>query len=114
MCNNFGLFGTISKARRLLKDFNKIAAKDARLITESYDHLTPYYKDYRAFNKKRGRSPGALRVRIRYGKTVTEWFDYVRVTIPEITNLIKDTGWTIEKIINSRHSSYIAVLKKEE
>ncbi|MEI7904061.1 MAG: class I SAM-dependent methyltransferase [Candidatus Firestonebacteria bacterium] len=113
MCNNFGLFGTIKKARKLLNTLKKITAKDSRIITESYDYMHPYYREYKKYNKKKGRSPGALRVRIRYGKTVTSWFDYVRVTAVELKQLVKGTGWIIERIIDSKSSSYIAVLKRE-
>jgi len=58
--NNFGLFGSFKKAKKLLKTFYRITSKNALIITESND---PYKTDkaihlqYHKFNKKEAECP---------------------------------------------------------
>ena len=112
LCNNFGLFGDEKKAKILLKMFLKITGKDAVIITESYDSDIGFYSEYRKFNKKKGRMPGHLRVRLRYENYATAWFNYLRVSQNEMKIILKGTGWKIKKIIDSKNYSYIAIIEK--
>ena len=112
MCNNFGLFGTEKKARKLLKKFYKLTPPGARIITESYDSNTAFFKDYREFNRKKGRHPGAFRVKLFYGRYESDWFEYIRVSERELKEILKGTGWKINKIFPTKDYSYVAVLRK--
>jgi len=113
--NNFGLFGNFKKAKRLLKKLYRIASKEALIIAESND---PYKTDkavhlwYHRFNKKRGRMPGQLRIRVRFEKYIGDWFDYLLVSKKEMKEIVKNTGWEVKKFIDSEKSSYIAIIKK--
>jgi SAM-dependent methyltransferase len=76
--NNFGLFGSFKKAQVLLKRIYKKTSKDALIITESfkpYRTKNPDHLEYHELNRKRGRMSGQLRIRIRYKKYATKWFD---------------------------------------
>jgi SAM-dependent methyltransferase len=113
--NNFGLFGSFKKAKLLLKKFHKITSPNALIIAESNDPYktdNPAHLEYHKFNKKRGRMPGQLRIRIRFEKYVGNWFDYLLVSKKEMQEILKDTGWRIKKFIDSKKSSYIAVIEK--
>ncbi len=44
--------------------------------------------------------PGQLRIRIRYRKYVTPWFDYLLVTRNEIRHIVNGTGREIERFID--------------
>ena len=113
MCNNFGLFGTERKAKRLLRTLYGKTSGAARIIAESYEYKTPFFRGYILRNKKLGRQPGDFRARIRYGKFRTPWFNYFRVTKKEMAGVLKDTGWEIERFIDKGEPSYLAVIKKK-
>lgn len=116
MGNNFSLFGSFEKARRLLKRFHKITSKDALIIAETRDPYAtdnPAHLEYHEFNKKRGRMAGQLRIRIRCGKYATPWFDYLLVSKKEMKEILKGTGWKVKEFIDSGDSQYIAVIEKE-
>lgn len=69
--NNFALFRTPEEARSLLKKFYGMTSEDGRIIAESIDPYKtelPEHLDYHELNKKRGRMPGQLKIRIRYKK----------------------------------------------
>lgn len=115
--NNFGLFGSFKKAKILLKKLHKITTPSALIITESND---PYKTDdsvhlsYHKFNKKRGRMPGQLRIRIRFRNYIGDWFDCLIVSKEEMKQILKGTGWKIKKFIDSEKSMYIAIIEKDK
>jgi len=115
MGNNFGLFGTHKKAKKLLKKFLRITSADAQIIAETnnpYKHNKQVHRDYHKFNKKRGRWPGELRLRVRNGNVIGKWFDYILVSPEEIRKILAGSGWKLSKIIRSKGSTYIAIIKK--
>ncbi len=113
--NNFGLFGNYKKAKILLKKFYRITGDDAIIIAETND---PYktknrvHLDYHRLNRKRRRMSGQLKIRIRFEKYISDWFDYLIVSKKEMRNILKRTGWRVKKFINSNGSSYIAIIEK--
>ena len=113
--NNFGLFGSLKKTKTLLKKFHKITTPNALIITENID---PYktedqmHLQYHTFNKKRGRMPGQLRIRIRFGKYIGNWFDYLLVSKKEMKEILKDTGWKVKKFIDAEDNMYSAIIEK--
>jgi hypothetical protein len=116
MGNNFGLFGSFEKARRLLKRFRKMTSKDALIIAETRDpYMTdnPAHLEYHEFNKKRGRRAGQLTIRVRFEKYATPWFDYLMVSRDEMKELLKGTRWKIKEFIDSDGSQYIAIIEKK-
>ncbi len=125
--NNFGLFGTPERAKRLLRRFHGMTGPRARIIAESNDvhprrgvrptvaqgemrcHLA-----YQKNNRKRGRLPGQLRIRVRYLRYVTPWFDYLLVSKGEMAKIVAGTGWQIARTFDAGTSIYVAVLEKGE
>ena len=115
MGGNFGLFGSFQKAQRLLKSFHTLTSKNAIIIAETRDPYktdNPAHLEYHKFNKKRGRMSGQLRIRIRFEKYVTKWFDYMLVSREEMKEILKGTGWKIREFIDSKDAQYIAIIKK--
>jgi SAM-dependent methyltransferase len=116
MGNNFGLFGGRRSARALLKKFARITSPTAKIIagtldpyrTENENHL-----QYLRLNRRRGRMSGQIRIRIRYEKAVGEWFDYLFVSPEEMTDILIDTDWRIEELIDPGTASYFAVIGKK-
>lgn len=115
MGNNFGLFGNSNQAKKLLRKFYNITSNEASIIannrnpykTEDQQHL-----EYHKLNKKRGRMAGQLRIRVRFGKTIGAWFDYLFVSPKEMIDILENTGWKIDKFIDVNNPEYMAVIKK--
>lgn len=114
--NNFGLFGSFRKAKVLLKKFYKITSPNALIIAEVNDPYKtddPVHLAYHKLNKRRGRMPGQLRIRIRFKNYIGNWFDYLMVSKSEMKEILKDTGWRVKKFIDSDNFMYSAIIEKE-
>ena len=112
---NFGLFGSHSRAKWLLRRLHKITSPQARIIAETRDPYgtdLPEHLGYHEFNRKRGRMPGQLRIRVRYKKYVSPWFDYLLASKEEIEKILVDTVWMTEEFIDGGAGVYIAVIQK--
>ncbi len=113
--NNFGLFGSARGVKLILKKLSRITSSDARIIAGTrnpYETGNPNHLQYHRFNKKRGRMPGQIRMRVRYGKTVGVWFDYLFVSPEEMETVLSDTDWRVERFIAPEEANYFAVLRK--
>ena len=116
--NNFGLFASRAKARRLLRRFHGLTSDRGRIVAETRDIYgtdDPVHLAYHELNRRRGRLPGQIRVRVRYRLLKTPWFDYLMVSPDELEDLLANTGWrlalTIESIVSD--DVYIAVIEKD-
>lgn len=115
--NNFGLFASPTKARRLLRRLRKLTSDDGRILAESRDVSTgpgaaaPWHVEYRQRNIDRGRLPGQIRLRIRFRKIVGPWFDYPMVSPAEMVEILDGTGWRLDRTIDS-DDTYVAVIEK--
>ncbi|MFC2014867.1 hypothetical protein ACFLUP_02620 [Chloroflexota bacterium] len=115
--NNFGLFGSFEKARRLLKKLNKITPSQGRIIAESsdvYQTEAPEHLSYHALNRRRGRMAGQIRLRCRYRTYASPWFDYLFVSKEEMVDILQGTGWKVSKFIEFESSMYIAIIDKKK
>jgi SAM-dependent methyltransferase len=113
--NNFGLFESFDQARRLLATFHKITFDRARIIAETldpYKNDEPAHSEYHKLNRKKGRMPGQVRLRVRYKKYATPWFDYLFVSKEEMQGILKETEWRVARFIDSDGPCYIAILEK--
>lgn len=113
--NNFGLFGSLPKARRLLRALQTITTDNATIIARALDlrHAAdPVHRAYMARNRRRGRLPGQMRVRIRFRDVVGAWFDYLFVSKRELQTILKGTGWTVRRFIDGKRGAFVAVLRR--
>lgn len=114
--NNFGLFGSFKRARWLLRRLYGLTSDTARIVAETvdpYDTKNPSHLTYHKLNRKKGRMPGQIRLRIRYQTYATPWFDYLFVSKPEMKRIVKGSGWGVERFIDSRGPMYVAIIEKE-
>jgi SAM-dependent methyltransferase len=114
--NNFGLFASRKRARWLLRRMYHMTSAAARIIVESldtYDTANPEDLAYHAYNRRRGRLAGQLRLRVRYKIYKTPWFDYLIVSPDEMRDIVAGTGWTVARIIESSTPRYCAVIEKK-
>jgi SAM-dependent methyltransferase len=116
--NNFGLFGSLSRAKRLLRRLFTMTTPGAVVVCESadvYRTSNPDHLEYHKWNRERGRMPGQVRIRVRYRKYIGRWFDYLLVSPDEMKEIALGTGWHVERIIKSRRSPlYVGILRRNE
>jgi SAM-dependent methyltransferase len=113
--NNFGLFANPRRARWLLGRLHAITDRDARIIAESVDIYqtdNPFHRPYHRRNRQRGRMPGQVRMRVRYQKYATPWFDYLFVSRMEMQKILSGTGWAVKRFLPPRGPFYVAVIIK--
>jgi SAM-dependent methyltransferase len=115
MGNNFGLFGSFEKARRLLKRFYRMTSEGALIIASSpdpYKTNNPAHLQYHKLNKALGRMSGQVRIRVRYESYIGKWFDYLMVSGEEMGQVLLGTGWKVRRFLDSGGPHYMAIIKK--
>jgi len=114
--NNFGLFGTVKRAKWLLRRFYKMMSRDGRILAESRDVYQTDKPEHLAFherNRQMGRMSGQVRIRVRYRNLKGPWFDYLMVSQTEMAEIVAGTGWYITRVIEAEGGpDYTAVLEK--
>ena len=114
--NNFGLFGSPTKARRLLRRLRPLTG---RIVAASNDPSAtddPVHLAYHERNRRRGRMPGQLRLRVRYRDLTGPWFDYLIVSPDEMGAIVEGTQWRIRRLLQDGRSYsgtgyYVAILE---
>jgi SAM-dependent methyltransferase len=109
--NNFGLFGSATKACRLLPRLRPLADRIVATSNDPYKTDDPAHLAYQERNRAGGRMPGQLRLRNRYRDVVGPWFDYLIVSPDEMAALVEGTGWHVRRLISGDGSYYAAVLE---
>ncbi len=113
--NNFGLFGNLRRARWLLRRLYGMTSTKAIILAESNNpHQTdnPHHLSYQASNRRRGLHSGRLRIRVRFEKYKTPWFEYLLVSPEEMRSIVSGTGWRVEQIFPSEGSSFCGLIRK--
>lgn len=108
--NNFGLFASWAKARRLLRRLRPFVGRIVASSNDPYATEDPAHLAYHTRNRTRGRMSGQLRLRVRYRDLVGPWFDYLMVSPDEMAEIIEGTGWRISRLVRAEGSQYVAVL----
>ena len=115
--NNFGLFGSEPKAKSMLRRLHRLTTESGRIVATNNDPYAASAADhvaYRGLNRRRGRMAGQVRLRLRYRRYRTPWFDYLFVSPGEMERLLKGTGWRVRRFIRRQGDSfYAAVIEKD-
>lgn len=116
MGNNFGLVADRRRAPWLLKRLGRLTSPEARIVAQTRDVYAtgdPAHLAYHERNRERGRMAGQIRLRARYRRYRTPWFDYLMVSPEEMEDLLRTTPWRIQEILGAgRGGSYTAILEK--
>ena len=115
--NNFGLFASAVRAKRLLKRLYRMTSNDARIVAESrdpYQTTNPIHLAYHERNRARGRMGGQIRMRARYAGCTTPWFDYLLASRDEMKSLLEGTGWGVAEFIEQGDELYVAVIERAD
>jgi SAM-dependent methyltransferase len=111
--NNFGLFGSEARAKRLLRRLHRLTTAQGRIVATTSDHSktkTPEHRAYQRRNVERGRMPGQIRFRLRYRLLKSAWFDWLFVTPRELERLLEGTGWHVGRYIHHDDDQFYAVV----
>lgn len=115
--NNFGIFGTPTRLRRMLTQWARRTPPHAKVLAEStnpYGGGAPLVdRGYYRLNRDRGRLPGQVRLRIHYQNLSTPWFNWLFVSRREMQSLLRGTGWRQSVVLGAGIGEpYVAVLEK--
>lgn len=113
--NNFGLFGGMVKARRLLAAMHSITTPGALILASATDPYTtrdPIHLAYHQKNRDRGRMVGQIRLRVRYRQFCGPWFDYLFASRDEVRSIVANTAWSLAGTVASGGPGFVAVLQK--
>ncbi len=114
--NNFSLVGNTKRGRWMLRRLGGMTTESGRILAgcnNPYKTSNPNHLEYQDLNRKKGRMPGQVRIRIRYQKVVSEWFDIFLLSPDEMSVLVLGTGWSVERFITDDSSFYVAILEKK-
>lgn len=56
---------------------------------------------------------GQLKLRVRYRKYASPFFDYLMVSQQEMRDIVTGTRWKIQEILQQDSPTYIAIIQKE-
>ena len=110
--NNLGLLGGERPGRTLLRKLARLAARGARLLAGSYDPYDGASDDARRHherNRARRRMGGQERIRVRYRRYATPWYDVLFASRAEVSELVTGTGWVVERFVDEG-PGYVVVL----
>lgn len=110
-----GLLGDPEHGHQVLRKLADVTSQSARLIGASRDWTEeddPDIQEYIERNLRMGRLSGQGRIRIRYRRFTTPWFNYMRIARAELGSLIERTPWHLEETLVGETGDYVAVLGK--
>ena len=116
LCGNLGLAGGWVETRDLLLKLATCSSGDAILVGDTVD---PTITDdlaeieYQRRQEELGRYKGQVRLRLRYGDTVSPWWDQINIAIPDMQSLIAGTGWSIQDHHVNGIDYYVLLCKTE-
>ncbi len=111
--NNLGLLGGARTAPAVLAALARLAAPGARVLaagTDPYGTRDPDHLAYHERNRRLGRFPGQLRIRVRDGRTCTDWFDYLLPSRAELETVVADSPWRLVCTGPADGAAYLATL----
>ncbi|MGH3681827.1 MAG: class I SAM-dependent methyltransferase [Natronosporangium sp.] len=111
MGNNLGLLGGEEAAPLVLANLARLAAPDARLLglgTDPHRTDVPAHLAYHDPNRRRGRMPGQLRIRVRQGTVASPWFDYLLASVSELLELLSGSPWRLDTVDTDDGGGYLA------
>jgi SAM-dependent methyltransferase len=110
--STFGLLGSPERAPSVLHALARSAAPGARLLgTGGFSETdNPDHSPYHLRNRARGRPPGALRIRTRFGDLADPWIELWLFTPDELSALLEGSPWRIERL-DGESDNFLAELR---
>ena len=95
---NLGLLGSPEAVPDWMGRLRRLGRPGARLVGTLLDpYITddPAHLDYHEQNRRQGRMPGQVRVRVRHGLLATPWFELLWMSGDELRALTGPQGWEV-------------------
>ena len=102
--NNLGLLKGAEPAPQFLDTLAGMARPGARVIGETvnpYRTTDPDHIRYHDDNRRLGRLPGQVRLRIRHLQLATPWWDFLLCTPEELESIVAPTRWFLSETYSS-------------
>ncbi|HEX5468135.1 MAG TPA: class I SAM-dependent methyltransferase [Gaiellaceae bacterium] len=115
MCGNLGLAGSARATRETLDRLHALTTSHGKIVFDSVDPHVGNDEAERAYmerNARRGRMPGEVTIRIRYGEIATPWFELLCVSPAELDSLLPGTGWRLAWMRAAEPPDWYGVLEK--
>jgi SAM-dependent methyltransferase len=112
--NNLGLLSSREAAPEFLAALAAMAAPGAVVVAQGASPFgtdDPAHLAYHEQNRAAGRLPGQLRLRCRFERLATDWFDYLFCTAEELAELLDGTAWELSEVDEDGGRPYLAVLR---
>lgn len=112
--NNIGLLQGPAQAPGFLNELRALARPGARIVGTAghiYKTNNPEHFEYHDRNRSLGRLPGELRLRTRFGRLASEWFDYLFASPEELAGVIAPAGWELADVVEGDGFVYMVELR---
>ncbi len=113
---NLGIAGDVPEIRKLMSSLDRVTKPNATIIGSTRDPLkteTPAHLAYHEMNRRKGKPPGFVRIRVNFRGVKGEWFDFLMMEEELLADVLEPTSWKVSKIYGSGNGDYIAILSKE-
>ncbi|MGI5128058.1 class I SAM-dependent methyltransferase [Pseudonocardia sp. CA-107938] len=111
---NLGFLSDQRRAAAVLARLAQLANPGARVIGTGADPHLVEDEEHRAAleaNRRRGRLPGQMRMRIRFDRLATPFFDYLYCSPAELDALVGESPWRLSDVVPDEETgTYGAVL----
>ena len=113
MCGNLGIAGDWEPTRALLRRLAGMASDAAILIGDSVDPASDDPDDivYERRNADAGSHRGHVRLRLRYGETLSPWWEQLNVPPEDVAELVLGTGWQI-RVHERDGEDHVVILRR--
>lgn len=113
--NGLGMLANRTRAKRLLKRLREVTSDEGRIVgggLDPYDTTNEAHLAYHEANRRKRRMAGQIRIRVRHLELATPWFDWMFLSREELEEILKGTGWQLQRIIEVGDPTYVAVIDK--
>ncbi|ROO82549.1 methyltransferase family protein [Actinocorallia herbida] len=94
---NLGLLGSLDTASAVLRSLARVARPGAQILANGHDPYTQAeeHSSYHAENRRAGRLPGQVLMRVRYGSLASDWFGRLMLSATELHTLLESSPWKL-------------------
>jgi len=96
--NNLGLLGSPHHAPEVLAALGTVLRPGGVIVgacIDPYQTDNPVHLAYHQRNRRAGRMPGQVTIRVRYQRLATAWFDLLWMSLSELDQIAAPAGWRV-------------------
>jgi len=115
--NNLGIAGTVQKLPKLFRILEKLTSDDGVVLATGFEvekTNNPNHLAYHKRQRKKGKYPGQMKIRIEYKSSIGEWFRWLHVSSKLLKEGLQKTSWKLQKLIRARDGHYLAIIVKKK